>query len=549
MRSTFSLFIVFLQCNFLCSGQLNRKQLDSLLSKPFFTKMSGTRTNDSISQLLLRHTHLLNSSQDKILLLQKVSKLKVFCSDYDSARYYIEKSRELLDLEPDPDEFYEFTYFMVSGKIYKNTGYYQSALQSLDQAMQYAHNEHQKGLVHQNLGFVYKLLQDYEVARKNFSQAFAYRLKRGFYKGAASSALAIGEMWFQLGQLDSALSWYHRADDFEMLSDAKARLYLCESELYLQQGKVEKAASVLMEVADIPEKAAKKELLIFFWVMVGDILSREEATAVHEYFKDISYDEAFAKALDNADQTGDISLIIRTKQKVAEVYARTGREREAYQLLAEANALKADLYDKARLEALRMETTLAKKEAERNQAQQSLRLRQQSKLLNLAIAFTVGLIALLIPLYRNHKRKNKLNKELRRNNEEILRKNKFLTRLARTITSPNKLEEHKNEKIEELQQLVLKNIHEINPTKLADILCISQRTLHRRIKDISGLTPEKFIQEVKLEQAMKLLQQEPEASMSEIAYQTGFSDGAYFSRVFKAKFGASPSKFIKTHLA
>jgi len=54
-----------------------------------------------------------------------------------------------------------------------------------------------------------------------------------------------------------------------------------------------------------------------------------------------------------------------------------------------------------------------------------------------------------------------------------------------------------------------------------------------------------YINNFRLEQAKSMLQN-PELTISEIAYKTGFSSPNYFSTVFKNKFGVSPNAFRKS---
>lgn len=77
---------------------------------------------------------------------------------------------------------------------------------------------------------------------------------------------------------------------------------------------------------------------------------------------------------------------------------------------------------------------------------------------------------------------------------------------------------------------------------LADKLCMSHSTLYRKIKVSTGLTPNELIRKVRLEKACKLLS-EKTSSVSDISYSTGFSNPAYFRRVFRSEFGVSPSAF------
>ena len=71
---------------------------------------------------------------------------------------------------------------------------------------------------------------------------------------------------------------------------------------------------------------------------------------------------------------------------------------------------------------------------------------------------------------------------------------------------------------------------------------MSRTQLHRKLKALTGLSASRYVRSIRLSEARKLLLQ-PELSISDIAYQCGFSDPAYFSRVFSKAFGESPTKF------
>ena len=71
---------------------------------------------------------------------------------------------------------------------------------------------------------------------------------------------------------------------------------------------------------------------------------------------------------------------------------------------------------------------------------------------------------------------------------------------------------------------------------------LSPRQLQRKLKSITDLTPSAFIRRMRLERGAQLVQQDY-GTISEIAYEVGFSSPSYFSRCFKDEFGTSPSEF------
>jgi ligand-binding sensor domain-containing protein/signal transduction histidine kinase/DNA-binding response OmpR family regulator len=97
--------------------------------------------------------------------------------------------------------------------------------------------------------------------------------------------------------------------------------------------------------------------------------------------------------------------------------------------------------------------------------------------------------------------------------------------------------------LEKVTQIIDKNLSDVgfNVDMLADELHISRSSLHRKIKGISELTPNDFIQLVRLKKAAELLQ-EGSYRVNEICFLVGFSSSSYFSKRFKKQFGASPKE-------
>lgn len=77
---------------------------------------------------------------------------------------------------------------------------------------------------------------------------------------------------------------------------------------------------------------------------------------------------------------------------------------------------------------------------------------------------------------------------------------------------------------------------------LAEIAYLSVSALERRFKKYLAKTPKQFINEVRLENARKLLV-ETNMPISQVGDETGFSDHSYFSKQFRLFFGELPSDF------
>ncbi|MDR0810837.1 MAG: helix-turn-helix domain-containing protein [Paludibacter sp.] len=77
---------------------------------------------------------------------------------------------------------------------------------------------------------------------------------------------------------------------------------------------------------------------------------------------------------------------------------------------------------------------------------------------------------------------------------------------------------------------------------LANRLFMSRSTLHRRIKKITGLTPNDFILMMRLEKSIEYLN-EDKYSIAEISTMVGFETPSYFSKSFKKRYGKSPISY------
>lgn len=78
---------------------------------------------------------------------------------------------------------------------------------------------------------------------------------------------------------------------------------------------------------------------------------------------------------------------------------------------------------------------------------------------------------------------------------------------------------------------------------LAVEMSMSASSLYRKVKGLSGVTPNDFIKITRLKSAVQLMQ-EGERRINEIAFRVGFSSPAYFATCFQKQYGKTPTEFI-----
>lgn len=99
---------------------------------------------------------------------------------------------------------------------------------------------------------------------------------------------------------------------------------------------------------------------------------------------------------------------------------------------------------------------------------------------------------------------------------------------------------------EKAKQLIDENYSdpEFNVERLNQMLFTSATTLRRVFSDRFGIPPKQYLLKVRLNTAAALLSQDF-SSVLEASRKSGFNDERYFSRIFKSRYGRSPSKFNK----
>ena len=80
---------------------------------------------------------------------------------------------------------------------------------------------------------------------------------------------------------------------------------------------------------------------------------------------------------------------------------------------------------------------------------------------------------------------------------------------------------------------------------LAKELNLSQRQMARKIKQISGLTTNLYLREIKLNKARQLLETGNYHTLTEIIQQIGFENTTHFANLFEKRFGKRPHEYLK----
>lgn len=85
---------------------------------------------------------------------------------------------------------------------------------------------------------------------------------------------------------------------------------------------------------------------------------------------------------------------------------------------------------------------------------------------------------------------------------------------------------------------------DLNVEDIGRELGMSRVQLYRKLKQLTNFSPVELLRQIRLKRAASLLST-TELTISQIAYEVGFSSPSYFTKCYKEEFGISPSEAIK----
>lgn len=99
-----------------------------------------------------------------------------------------------------------------------------------------------------------------------------------------------------------------------------------------------------------------------------------------------------------------------------------------------------------------------------------------------------------------------------------------------------------NDFVQKVVTYIQENIEnsDLNVETLSSNLFLSRSQMYRKIKSLTGLSPNEFIRRIRLERARTLLNEDRNMNISEVAFKVGFLSASYFTRCYKKQFGELP---------
>jgi AraC-like DNA-binding protein len=263
-----------------------------------------------------------------------------------------------------------------------------------------------------------------------------------------------------------------------------------------------------------------------------------------------------------------LSESIEICQRIGNPYNEAYAQRAIYEILYKSNPdaarmhleryhlLKDSLYSHATAEQLaRFNAEFGRDELEKEKEQLT---RSNHRLAGIGVAVGVGaILCILGSLIWFRKRQSKTNELLNTVITELNEARRSPAPAPEPEPEPEQAPEPEPEENVEyltqedktfLKKLILSvtqmmDHQAVTVTQIADKMCMSPKTLNRRVKYLTGEGAKRYMMRIQLEQARIMLLQDLDIPIVEVGNCCGFDDHSSFTRTFTQNVGMSPSDY------
>lgn len=86
---------------------------------------------------------------------------------------------------------------------------------------------------------------------------------------------------------------------------------------------------------------------------------------------------------------------------------------------------------------------------------------------------------------------------------------------------------------------------EYNRESFASDMGMSPSSLYNKLRSITGLSVSSFIRDIRMKEACRIANEDPNIRISELAYRVGYKDPKYFATSFKKDIGMQPTEYLE----
>lgn len=387
------------------------------------------------------------------------------------------------------------------------------------------------------------------MAASDPAEGIRYELRAIEYAKKAGSPVRLAVVYGMASEIEHAL---HDDEKALCYADSACVMEATTGNTHKMMVRQSQKASILNGLKRYEEAEKILQEVIPFFRQAGDRLSlaislNKMGIALHGLGRSAEALQYLNEAIDICREIGNLVNEAYAQREVYEILFRDNPD-EARSHLLRYHELKDSLYSQATAEQI------ARFNAEFRMGEyavENTRLRQRDKIFAI-IAVIVSLliaIAAVITALLYRKRRKATNDQLNMLMAEI---NRFKAQEPKSI-SVEKPQNKPDKTLSATERRFLETIigtttemmksTSVTVEKIAERLFMTSKTLNRKVMDMTGISTKQYLLLIQLEQSRKILVQEPEASILDVALRCGFENANTFSAAFKRVYTISPTEF------
>lgn len=354
------------------------------------------------------------------------------------------------------------------------------------------------------------------------------------------------EVYHKLGDNNKSLSFARNAFELDSINGRKPKMAMRLSQM----------ASALAGLKRYNESEATYLRAISLLKEVGNLHSvgidlNQLGFVYLEQKRNREAVQSFTEASEIFSKMGDLYNNVYSHKGIYESYWSINPD-SAKIALDRFNTLKDSLYHQASADALARYNAEFGKDRLQEEIQRTKTARSRDLIMAIGLFIVIAIIAAVIIRARYRRHRSQMLQLIKKVEELQAKCNEAEKNMAETPKEGIEIPETLADKTDDGQEFLTKLFVVVDAAltnkdygvaKIASMMNMTERTFSRRLKEVTQQSPKMFISAIQMERCAKLLLENPNKTIGEIANLCGFEEASGFSHAFKRVYGCSPTSY------
>lgn len=354
------------------------------------------------------------------------------------------------------------------------------------------------------------------------------------------------EVYHKLGDNNKSLSFARKAFELDSINGRKPTMAMRLSQM----------ASALAGLKRYNESEATYLRAISLLKEVGNLHSvgidlNQLGFVYLEQKRNREAVQCFTEASEIFSKIGDLYNNVYSHKGIYESYWSINPD-SAKIALDRFNTLKDSLYHQASADALARYNAEFGNDRLQEEIQRTKTARSRDLIMAIGLFIVIAIIAAVIIRARYRRHRSQMLQLIKKVEELQAKCNEAEKNMAETPKEGIEIPETLADKTDDGQEFLTKLFVVVDAAltnkdygvaKIASMMNMTERTFSRRLKEVTQQSPKMFISAIQMERCAKLLLENPNKTIGEIANLCGFEEASGFSHAFKRVYGCSPTSY------